>query len=141
MNYIAYIVTALSIVGTVANSFQKRWCFIVWAFTNSFWCVFNIINGSYAQAILYAFNLAMAFGSGAKTKDKKRRATMNAKIDFNALLNTAIISGLEKNPEGKVPAEVMKVFAKRGIGVMDAMAMLMEIMAAIQGAQNGGNNT
>lgn len=66
---------------------------------------------------------------------------MNAKIDFNALLNTAIISGLEKNPEGKVSAEVMKVFAKRGISVMDAMAMLMEIMAAIQGAQNGGNNT
>lgn len=61
MNYIAYIVTALSIVGTVANSFQKRWCFFVWAFTNSFWCVFNIINGSYAQAILYAFNFAMAF--------------------------------------------------------------------------------
>lgn len=144
MNYIAYIVTALSIVGTVANSFQKRWCFVVWAFTNSFWCVFNIINGSYAQAILYAFNLAMAFiglWKWRKNEKKKRRATMNAKIDFNALLNTAIISGLEKNPEGKVSAEVMKVFAKRGIGVMDAMAMLMEIMAAIQGAQNGGNNT
>lgn len=61
MNYIAYIVTALSIVGTVANSLQKRWCFFVWAFTNSFWCVFNIINGSYAQATLYTFNLVMAF--------------------------------------------------------------------------------
>lgn len=61
MMYFAYVVTALSIVGTVANSFQKRWCFIVWAFTNSFWFVFNTTNGSYAQAILYAFNLAMAF--------------------------------------------------------------------------------
>lgn len=28
MNYIAYAVTAASIVGTVANSFQKRWCFL-----------------------------------------------------------------------------------------------------------------
>lgn len=66
---------------------------------------------------------------------------MNAKFDFNALLNTAIISGLEKNPEGRASAEVLKVFAKRGIGVMDAMAMLMEIMNAVQGAQNGGDNT
>lgn len=66
---------------------------------------------------------------------------MNAKFDFNALLNTAIISGLEKNPESKVSAEVLKVFTKRGIGVLDATAMLMEIMVAIQGAQNGGNNT
>lgn len=66
---------------------------------------------------------------------------MNAKFDFNALLNTVIISGLEKNPESKVSAEVLKVFTKRGIGVLDATAMLMEIMVAIQGAQNGGNNT
>lgn len=75
MNDIAYIVTALSIVGTVANSFQKRWCFVVWAFTNSFWCVFNIINGSYAQAILYAFNLAMAFIGLWKWRKNERQKT------------------------------------------------------------------
>lgn len=66
---------------------------------------------------------------------------MNAKFDFNALLNMAIISGLEKNPEGKVSAEVLKVFAKRGINALDAISMIMEIMTAIQGIQNGGNNT
>ncbi|MBR2442599.1 MAG: nicotinamide mononucleotide transporter [Clostridia bacterium] len=75
MNYIAYIVTALSIVGTVANSFQKRWCFVVWAFTNSFWSVFNIINGSYAQAILYAFNLAMAFIGLWKWRKNEKKKT------------------------------------------------------------------
>lgn len=75
MNYIAYIVTALSIVGTVANSFQKRWCFVVWAFTNSFWSVFNIINGSYAQAILYAFNLAMAFIGIWKWRKNEKKKT------------------------------------------------------------------
>ena len=75
MNYIAYIITALSIVGTVANSFQKRWCFVVWAFTNSFWSVFNIINGSYAQAILYAFNLAMAFIGLWKWRKNERQKT------------------------------------------------------------------
>lgn len=75
MNYIAYIVTALSIVGTVANSFQKRWCFVVWAFTNSFWSVFNIINGSYAQTILYAFNLAMAFIGLWKWRKNEKKKT------------------------------------------------------------------
>lgn len=75
MNYIAYIVTALSIVGTVANSLQKRWCFVVWAFTNSFWSVFNIINGSYAQAILYAFNLAMAFIGLWKWRKNEKKKT------------------------------------------------------------------
>ena len=56
MNYIAYIVTALSIAGTVANSLQKRWCFWVWLVTNSFWCTYNCINGMRAQALLYLFN-------------------------------------------------------------------------------------
>lgn len=66
---------------------------------------------------------------------------MNAKFDFNALLNMAIISGLEKNHEGKVSAEVLKVFAKHGINALNAISMIMEIMTAIQDTQNGGNNT
>lgn len=60
MNIIPYIVTTASIIGTVANSFQKRWCFYVWVCTNTFWCIFNAMNGSYAQAALYAFNFIMA---------------------------------------------------------------------------------
>lgn len=60
MQYIAYFVTAASIIGTVANSFQKRWCFWVWLCTNAFWYVFNLAYSSYAQALLYAFNFAMA---------------------------------------------------------------------------------
>lgn len=72
MNYIAYAATAASIVGTVANSFQKRWCFWVWGCTNTFWCVFNILSGSYAQAILYAFNFAMAVVGLVKWRQKER---------------------------------------------------------------------
>ena len=60
MHFIPYIITAASIVGTVANSLQKRWCFYVWLCTNSFWCIYNVVNRSYAQALLYAFNFAMA---------------------------------------------------------------------------------
>ena len=60
MIIIPYLITAASIVGTVANSLQKRWCFWVWLCTNAFWIVFNVINKSYAQALLYAFNFAMS---------------------------------------------------------------------------------
>lgn len=60
MDNIAYIVTIASIIGTVANSFQKRWCFYIWLCTNAFWCIYNIINKQYAQALLYLFNFIMA---------------------------------------------------------------------------------
>ena len=60
MQYISYIVVAASVIGTVANSFGKRWCFVVWSITNTFWIVYNIALFSYAQALLYAFNLTMA---------------------------------------------------------------------------------
>lgn len=73
MNYIAYFVTLCSIVGTVANSFQKRWCFWVWICTNTFWCAFNIASGSYAQALLYAFNFAMAVIGLIKWRQKDKR--------------------------------------------------------------------
>ncbi len=60
MIYIAYAVTIATIIGTVANSFGKRWCFPIWMCTNGFWCVYNIGITQYAQALLYAFNFAMA---------------------------------------------------------------------------------
>ena len=60
MQYIAYFVTAASIVGTVANSYKKRWCFYVWLCTNAFWCIYNAVSGQTAQALLYVFNFIMA---------------------------------------------------------------------------------
>lgn len=71
MNYLPYIVTALSIIGTVANSLQKRWCFWIWICTNTFWFVYNIALGSYAQAVLYGFNFAMAVLGLCKWRKEK----------------------------------------------------------------------
>lgn len=80
MTVLPYIVTAASIVGTVANSLQKRWCFYVWICTNTFWCVFNVINGSYAQALLYAFNFAMAILGLVKWKQNQRERKRVEKV-------------------------------------------------------------
>lgn len=82
MIYIAYGVTLATIVGTVANSFGKRWCFWVWMCTNGFWCVYNVWIGQYAQGLLYALNFAMAIvglvrwkgdGKANKVQDQQER--------------------------------------------------------------------
>lgn len=71
LTYIAYLITALSIIGTVANSFKKRWCFYIWLITNLFWVAFNLMNGVYPQALLYVFNTVMAIVGLVKWRDSK----------------------------------------------------------------------
>ena len=71
--FIPYIMTAVSIVGTVANSFGKRWCFYVWAVTNTFWICYNVAIGTYAQALLYTFNLTTCVIGLYKWKGKGRK--------------------------------------------------------------------
>lgn len=53
---ISYLITAITLVGTVGNSFQKVWCFYIWIPTNLFWVIYNIVIGQYQQAILYTVN-------------------------------------------------------------------------------------
>ena len=55
---ITYFIAAASAVGTIANSFQKKWCFYVWGVTNAFWIIHNFRSKQYAQALLYTFNFA-----------------------------------------------------------------------------------
>lgn len=57
MTIISYVVSIITIVGTVANAFQKRWCFWIWLITNAFWIGWNIAVGEYAQSIIYIVNL------------------------------------------------------------------------------------
>lgn len=59
MQYTSYIITAISIIATVANAFQKRWCFIVWLFTNLFWIIYDLWIGAYGQALLYVANFVI----------------------------------------------------------------------------------
>ncbi len=65
--------------------------------------------------------------------------TMNANIDGDALLNQFIIKTLDDGTEkGKMTDEVMRVFERRGIGVVDALAIFLEIMAIVKKYEDGG---
>ena len=100
MIYIAYGVTLATIVGTVANSFGKRWCFWVWMCTNGFWCVYNVWIGQYAQGLLYALNFAMAIvglvrwkGDGkAKQDQQERRYNYSVSIKKASIAKRILLS-------------------------------------------------
>lgn len=53
----ANIITVITLIGTIGNSFQKSWCFYIWIPTNLFWTIYNLYIGQYQQALLYAVNL------------------------------------------------------------------------------------
>lgn len=58
-------------------------------------------------------------------------------FDFAAILNSMMIAKVDqKNP---YVAKILNVFAAKGIGVMDAMAMLMEISAIAEEMQENAS--
>ena len=60
LNNWAWILTAASLIGTIANVKRKRWCFWVWLFTNAGWTAVDIYLELYAQAALFAAYTCLA---------------------------------------------------------------------------------
>lgn len=54
---ISYFVMAITLVGTFANAFKKRWSFLIWIATNFFWVVYNYYLHEYQQCVIYSVNL------------------------------------------------------------------------------------
>ena len=59
IDIITWTMTVMSIFGTIANSFQKRFGFYFWLVANIFWVGYNFYNKMYAQAAVYLFNSIM----------------------------------------------------------------------------------
>jgi nicotinamide riboside transporter PnuC len=58
-----YIITAASIVGTVANIYRRRFGFVLWFLTDVFWCAYDITIAEYSQAVLWGvYALLAAWG-------------------------------------------------------------------------------
>ena len=60
MHNIMWVVTGLSILGTVLNIKKVKWCFWIWLFTNLSWCIYDIVINNYAQAVLFAVYTGLA---------------------------------------------------------------------------------
>ena len=71
MNFI-YVITLLSIIGTLANAYKKRWSFFIYLFTNAFWCIYDLYKGIYAQSILFAVYFVIAVIGIIKWKEEDK---------------------------------------------------------------------
>lgn len=60
MTIITYIMAILALIGTAANAYMKRWCFLLWMATNAFWCGYDFYIESYAQAGLFGVYFILA---------------------------------------------------------------------------------
>lgn len=55
-----WLVTGLSIAGTVLNIKKKRICFLIWLVTNSLWLAYDLSIGAYAQAAMMAVYVGLS---------------------------------------------------------------------------------
>lgn len=69
-----YLITIASIIGTVANIFKKRWCFIIWIFTNALWFAVDTYNGLYSQAMLFAVYFWLSVWGLIRWRNEARNA-------------------------------------------------------------------
>ena len=63
-----WIITALSITGTVLNIKKKRICFIIWIVSNSFLTIYNWHIFEPAQAALFAVYFGLSVWGVCKWK-------------------------------------------------------------------------
>lgn len=55
-----WIITIFSLIGAVLNIKKSKWCFYVWAVTNSSWMIVDFVYGLYAQSALFFVYFCLA---------------------------------------------------------------------------------
>lgn len=60
IDQLMWAVTGASLAATVANVYQRRWCFGVWLVTNVLWASYDASIGAWAQAALQATYAALS---------------------------------------------------------------------------------
>lgn len=86
------IITVASIIGTVANIYKKKWCFIIWLFTNSSWMVYDFYIGAYAQSLLFAVYTGLAVWGLYKwaKEEKEKQKPVHSDSDKGDVIDEAI---------------------------------------------------
>ena len=55
-----WILTVLSVVGTILNIKKRRSCFFIWTMTSTSWMIYDYSIGAYAQSTLFAVYTGLA---------------------------------------------------------------------------------
>ena len=75
-------IAALSLVGTVANIKMRKWCFVIWLFTNGAWCLYSIITKQYSRGLLdFIYLLFAIYGLKEWSKDKRSNHDRKSKSE------------------------------------------------------------
>ncbi len=51
-----YLIAAFTLIGTIANAYGKPWSFKVWLATNTYWAIYNGVNGDIPQCLIFLTN-------------------------------------------------------------------------------------
>lgn len=60
LQFFTWVITVLSLIGTVLNIKKSIWCFYIWTFGNTAWLLFDVHTGYYSRATLDAVHLVFA---------------------------------------------------------------------------------
>lgn len=64
-------VAVASLIGVEANIRKKQWCFLIWAFTNATWAIYDIHKTAYPQAALQFVYFMMSLRGIYKWRTRK----------------------------------------------------------------------
>lgn len=71
MDVFSWIVAGAALAATVLNV-RKDWrCFLIWTATNSYWAVYDAMNGLYAQATLFVAYLLLSLAGLWKWRSER----------------------------------------------------------------------
>lgn len=59
-NIYTWVATVIALTGTVLNCKKKKFCFVVWVFTNSMWLAWDLYNGTISRAFLDLVQLLLS---------------------------------------------------------------------------------
>lgn len=78
MGNLLWVLTGLSIVGTLLNIYKRQECFVLWGITNTIWCLHNFKRADFPQATLFAVYVVFALWGLARWAQEKQRGRKSA---------------------------------------------------------------
>jgi len=66
---INWLVALVTLTGAILNVYRKRYCFVLWMFTNIYWLIHNYLIMEYAQSALAIVFLSLSIFGWIKWKD------------------------------------------------------------------------